>query len=62
MVKSGNEGLMTEGTFIEGIAEKTEAEDGQGESVTGSERVAIEKAGEGLVVVFLAGDDAENFH
>ena len=53
---------MAEGTFIEEIAEKTEAEDGQGESVTGSERVAIEKAGEGLVVVFLAGDDTENIY
>lgn len=60
MVKCGDEGLMAEGTFVKSIAEKTEAEDGEGESVAGSERVAIEEAGEGFVVVFLAGDDAEN--
>ena len=58
-MKCGNEGLIAEGTFIKGIAEKTEAKDGDGKSVTGLERVAIEKACEGLVVIFLAGDDAE---
>ena len=53
---------MPECTFVKGIAEKTEAEDRKGESITGSERIAIEEAGEGLVVVFLAGDDAEHIH
>lgn len=60
MMKCGNEGLMSEGTFVKGIAEKTEAEDCECESVTGSERVAIEEAGEGFTVVFLASDDAGN--
>lgn len=49
---------MAEGTFVKGITEKAEAEDGEGKSVTGSERVAIEETGECLVVIFLAGDDA----
>lgn len=52
--------MMSEGTFVKGIAEKTEAEDCECESVTGSERVAIEEAGEGFTVVFLASDDAGN--
>ena len=51
---------MSEGTFVKGIAEKTKAEDRECESVTGSERVAIEEAGKNFTVVFLAGDDAEN--
>lgn len=53
---------MAKGTFIKCVAEKTEAEDCDGKSVTGSERVPIEEASEGLVVIFLAGDDAENIH
>lgn len=61
-MKCGNERLIAEGTFIKGIAEKTEAEDGNGKSVTGSERVAIKDACEGLIVIFLAGDDAERTH
>ena len=51
---------MAEGPFVKGITEKTKAEDGEGKSVTGSERVAIEEAGERLVVIFLAGNDARN--
>lgn len=51
---------MTESTFVKGVTEKTEAEDRESKSITGSERVAIEETGEGLVVVFLASDDAEN--
>lgn len=53
---------MADGTFVKGIAKKTEAEDREGKSVTGSERVAIEEAGEGFIVIFLAGDDAENVY
>ena len=51
---------MTEGTFVKKVTEKTKPEDGKGKSITGSERVAIEEAGEDLVVIFLAGSDAEN--
>lgn len=53
---------MAEGTFVKGITEKAETEDGEGKSVTGSERVAIEETGECLVVIFLAGDDAGTTH
>lgn len=56
-MKYGNEGLMAEGTFVKGIAEKTKAEDCEGKSVAGSERIAIEEAGKCLIVVFLAGND-----
>ena len=59
-MKRGNKGLVAESSFVKGIAEKTKAEDGEGKSVTGSERVAIEEAGERLIVIFLAGNDAEN--
>lgn len=55
-----NERLMTEGTFVKKVTEKPEAEDGEGKSITGSERVAIEEAGKDLVVIFLTGNDAEN--
>lgn len=51
---------MTEGPFVKKVTEKTEAEDGKGKSITGSERVAIEEAGKDLVVIFLPGNDAEN--
>lgn len=61
-MKYGNEGLMAEGTFVKGIAEKTKAEDCEGKSVAGSERIAIEEAGKCLIVVFLAGNDAEKIH
>lgn len=50
---------MAEGTFVERVAEKTEAKDREGKSVTGSKRVAIEEAGEGLIVIFLAGDNTK---
>ncbi len=53
---------MAEGAFVKGIADKTEAKDGDGKSVTGSERVAIEEACEDFLVVFLARDDAERVH
>ena len=60
-MKCGDEGLMAEGTFVKSITEKTEAEDSGGKSVTGSERVAIEEAGEGLIVILLARNDAGGF-
>ena len=50
---------MAESTLVKGIADKTDAEDGEGKSVTGSERIAIKEAGENFVVIFLAGDNAE---
>ena len=53
---------MTEGTFVKSVTEKTKAEDGEGKSITGSERVAIEETGEDLVTIFLAGNYAENIH
>ena len=53
---------MAEGTFVKGIAEKTKAEDGEGKSVAGSERIAVEEAGKGLIVVLLAGNDAKSIH
>ncbi len=40
------------GGEVQGIAEETEGEDCEGEGVAGSEGVAVEEAGEGLVVVF----------
>ena len=61
MMKSGYEGLLAESTFVKGIADKTDAEDGEGKSVTGSERIAIKEAGENFVVIFLAGDNAERY-
>ena len=59
MVECGNEGLMAESAFVKGIAKKTEAKDCNGKSVTSAERVAIEEAGEGFIVVLLAGNDTE---
>lgn len=53
---------MTECTFVKSVAEKTKAEDGEGKSITGSERVAIEEAGKDLVMIFLAGNYAEKIH
>ncbi len=41
-MKSGNEGLMAEGPFVESVTKKTETEDSDCKSVTGSERVPIE--------------------
>ena len=60
MMERWDEGLLAKGTFVKGIAEKTEAKDRNGKGITGSERVAIEKASEGLMVILLAGDDAVN--
>ena len=54
MMKRGNEGLMAQGSFVNGITEETKAEDGEGKSVTGSTRIAIEEACEDLIVVLLA--------
>ena len=59
MMECGYERLMAESTFVKGIADKTDAEDGDGKGVTGSERIAIEGAGENFVVIFLAGDKAD---
>ena len=59
MVECGNEGLMAESPFVKGIPEKTKAKDGDSKSVTSAERVAIEEAGEGFIVVLLTGNDAE---
>ena len=53
---------MAEGTFVKDIAENTKAEDRDGKSVAGSERVAVKETGEGLIVIFLAGDDTEIIH
>ena len=53
---------MAESTFVKGIADKTDTEDGEGKSVTGSERIAIEKAGENFIVIFLAGYNAEELY
>ena len=58
MMKCGYERLMAESTFVKGIADKTDAEDGEGKSVTGSERIAIKEAGENFIVIFLAGYNA----
>ena len=54
MMKRGNEGLMAQGSFVKGITEETKAEDGEGKSVTGSTRIAIEEAREDLIVILLA--------
>ena len=62
MVECGNEGLMAEGPFVEGISEKTKAEYGEGKSVTGSKRITIEKACERLIVILAACNNAENSH
>ena len=58
MMKYGDKWLMAQSPFIKGITKKTEAKDGEGESVTGSERVAIEEAGKVLVVILLARNNA----
>ena len=50
---------MAESPFVKGIAKKTKAKDCNGKSVTSAERVAIEEAGEGFIVVLLTGNDAE---
>ncbi len=40
------------GGGLQGIAEETEGEDGEGEGVAGSKGIAVEEAGERFVVVF----------
>lgn len=57
MMKRGDEGLMAQGSFVKGITEETKAEDGEGKSVTGSKRIAIEEACKDLVVILLARND-----
>ena len=57
MMEGGEEGLMTQSSFVKGITEETKAEDGEGKSVTGSKRIAIEEAGEDLIVILLARND-----
>ena len=57
MMKRGDEGLMAQGSFVKGVTEETNAEDGEGKSVTGSKRIAIEEACEDLIVIFLACND-----
>ena len=60
MMKRGDEGLMAQGSFVKGITEETNAEDGEGKSVTGSKRIAIEEACEDLIVILLACNDTVN--
>ena len=60
MMKRGDEGLMAQGSFVKGITEETKAEDGEGKSVTGSKRIAIEEACEDLIVILLACNDTVN--
>ena len=55
-MKRGNEGLMAQSSFVKGITEATKAEDGEGKSVTGSTRIAIEQPREDLIVILLARD------
>lgn len=43
---------MAEGALEEGVAEKTEGEDGEGEGVAGELGAVVEEVGEGFVVVF----------
>ena len=57
MMKRGDERLMSQGSFVKGITEETKAEDGEGKSVTGSKRIAIEEACEDLIVILLARND-----
>ena len=59
-MKRGDERLMAQGSFVEGITEETKAEDGEGKSVTGSKRIAIEKTGEDLIVILLACNGTAN--
>ena len=61
MVECGNEGLMAESPFEKGIANQTEAKDDNGKSVASAERVAIEEASEGFIVVLLAGNDTKKY-
>ena len=56
-MKRGDEGLMAQGSLVKGITEETNAEDGEGKSVTGSKRIAIEEACEDLIVILLACND-----
>ena len=58
MIECWDERLVAEGSFIKSITEKTDAEDSESKSITGSERIAIEEAGESFVAVLLAGNDA----
>ena len=60
MMECGDEGLMAQGSFVKGITEETKAEDGEGKSVTGSKRIAIEEACEDLIVILLACNDTVN--
>ena len=57
MMKGGDEGLMAQGSFVKGITKETKAEDGEGKSVTGSKRIAIEEACEDLIIILLARND-----
>ena len=57
MMKRRDEGLMAQGSFVKGITEETKAEDGEGKSVTGLKRIAIEEARKDLVVILLARND-----
>ena len=50
--------MRAKSPFKKGITEKTKAEDGEGKSVTGSKRVAIEESGEDLVVILLTRNNA----
>ena len=43
------------GGVLQGVTENAEGEDCYGEEVAGSERVAVEEAGERFVVVFWGG-------
>ena len=52
--------MMAQCSFVEGITEETKAEDGEGKSVTGSQRIAVEKTGEDLIVILLARNGTVN--
>ena len=56
MMILGDKGLMAQGSFVKGITEETETKDGEGKSITGSKRIAIEEACEDFMVILLAGN------
>jgi len=56
-VKAFYVGLLAQHAFVEGIAEKAEGEDCEGEEVAATEGVAVEEAGEDFVVVFWGGSE-----
>lgn len=48
-------GLIAQSAFVEGIAENSDGEDGDGEDVAAVVGVAAREFGEGFVAVFVAG-------